>query len=570
MNSNFVLQTAHPLIKSEQTYVLDRKLVSIHSGDRDFNKWPNSNEFGVDLGVNFNNVQSMRLINFAIPVNHYTFSDYYQNTKLSFTYTTNFPIILRNFEPIPTGSASVQYDIIKRIFIALFGSPLNVPPDIGIQWLSPTKEQWVNLFPNATPSTWVLPNPVVFGGGVSKNLFPVPNDLSGSTDLISWTGGIHGKPAVIHFRLLWKKRFTITIPEGSYSPNNLCQTLQTLMNKEIYNASAVAGKYDFIPGYSVGTSFPSPDISNVILPSNNIDSHWYPNRGKGIKPFAVYYNEVTNKIMFGVNSGTFTLHCGNKEEYALACNVNKHVYEQHVKWGLASYLGFQKKDYHSKVIDISGAANGDISGGDPYQANEIQGIALPFEGDSPWLTGGATTLDISGTISSNSTSWSNVTGDVILGNTLYTRTTDPSTNIIKNLVSFVDAEYNLNIHGEDALYMEVDKYNNIDEMYPYSKKTSNLYNNDLAHRANGSFARIPLTHLPFGQELGSRNNFVLNVFHTDPPIKKIDRLKFKFRYHDGRLVDFKNLPFSFTLEFNMLKDEQVLGRSVRVPTLYNL
>ena len=81
MNSNFVLQTAHPLIKSEQTYVLDRKLVSIHSGDRDFNKWPNSNEFGVDLGVNFNNVQSMRLINFAIPVNHYTFSDYYQNTK---------------------------------------------------------------------------------------------------------------------------------------------------------------------------------------------------------------------------------------------------------------------------------------------------------------------------------------------------------------------------------------------------------------------------------------------------------------------------------------------------------
>ena len=570
MNSNFVLQTAHPLIKSEQTYVLDRKLVSIHSGDRDFNKWPNSNEFGVDLGVNFNNVQSMRLINFAIPVNHYTFSDYYQNTKLSFTYTTNFPIILRNYDHSATPpNASDQYKIIKQIFIALYDTSGNVPPDIGIQWLRPalsaTKEQWVNLFPNITATTWSAQD---FDGTFigEEPIFPVPGDLSGSTNLINWTGSFHGNPAVIHFRLLWKKRFTITIPEGSYSPNNLCQTLQTLMNKEIYNASAVAGKYDFIPGYSVGTSFPiPPDISNVILPSNNIDSHWYQNRGKGIKPFAVYYNEVTNKIMFGVNSGTFTLHCGNKEEYSLACNVNKHVYEQHVKWGLASYLGFQKKDYHSKVIDISGGENGD--NGDPYQANEIQGIALPFEGDSPWLTGGATTLDISGT---DATSWSDVTGDVILGNTLYTRTTDPSTNIIKNLVSFVDAEYNLNIHGEDALYMEVEKYNNIDEMYPYSQRTNNLYNNDLAHRANGSFARIPLTHLPFGQELGSRNNFVLNVFHTDPPIKKIDRLKFKFRYHDGRLVDFKNLPFSFTLEFNMLKDEQVLGRSVRVPTLYNL
>ena len=109
MNSNFVLQTAHPLIKSEQTYVLDRKLVSIHSGDRDFNKWPNSNEFGVDLGVNFNNVQSMRLINFAIPVNHYTFSDSYQNTKLSFTYSLNYPIYLTNFDP--SGNHSVSFKI---------------------------------------------------------------------------------------------------------------------------------------------------------------------------------------------------------------------------------------------------------------------------------------------------------------------------------------------------------------------------------------------------------------------------------------------------------------------------
>ena len=72
------------------------------------------------------------------------------------------------------------------------------------------------------------------------------------------------------------------------------------------------------------------------------------------------------------------------------------------------------------------------------------------------------------------------------------------------------------------------------------------------------------------QEIGSRNNFVLNVFHSDPPIQRIDRLKFTFRFHDGRLVDFKNLPFSFTLEFNMLKDEQTRGKHVRVPPLYNL
>ncbi len=183
---------------------------------------------------------------------------------------------------------------------------------------------------------------------------------------------------------------------------------------------------------------------------------------------------------------------------------------------------------------------------------------------TPWLVGNAASLDISGTTSDPSVSgWTVEVGQVLLGNTY----TD---DVIRNLVSTVEADFNLDVFGEDALYMEIDRYNNIDEMYPYSERTSHLYNNDLAHRTNGSFARIPLKNTPFGQEMGSRNNFVLNVFHSDPPINRIDRLKFRFRFHDGRLVDFKNLPFSFTLEFNMLKDEQDRVKQVRVPPLYNL
>ena len=49
--------------------------------------------------------------------------------------------------------------------------------------------------------------------------------------------------------------------------------------------------------------------------------------------------------------------------------------------------------------------------------------------------------------------------------------------------------YNLDINGEDALYMEIDRYNSIDEIYPYSERTGHLYNNDLGHRVNGSFAK---------------------------------------------------------------------------------
>ena len=57
---------------------------------------------------------------------------------------------------------------------------------------------------------------------------------------------------------------------------------------------------------------------------------------------------------------------------------------------------------------------------------------------------------------------------------------------------------------------------------------------------------------------------------SDPPIERIDRLAFKFRHHDGRLVDFRCLPFSFTLEFNMLKDEQYKQKNIRVPSFFTL
>ena len=186
----------------------------------------------------------------------------------------------------------------------------------------------------------------------------------------------------------------------------------------------------------------------------------------------------------------------------------------------------------------------DVSNNADLFLKSIGGLYLPFETQAPWLVPNGAEL---------------ITSDLT------------NTTVTANYkVTSVEATYNLDINGEDALYMEIDRYNSIDEIYPYSERTGHLYNNDLGHRVNGSFAKIPLTHVPFGQEMGSRNNFVLNVFHADPPIQRIDRLKFIFRYHDGRLVDFKNLPFSFTLELNMLKDEQERGKRVRVPALYNL
>ena len=63
---------------------------------------------------------------------------------------------------------------------------------------------------------------------------------------------------------------------------------------------------------------------------------------------------------------------------------------------------------------------------------------------------------------------------------------------------------------------------------------------------------------------------IVKISQYHPPIDKIKKAKFKFRYHDGRLVDFKDNNFNFTIAFNQLKDEIARDYVVRVPEEYRL
>ena len=64
--SNFIVNQNHPLIPREQTYVLDRKLISFHSVDRDIKQWSFANQFEITLPTPLENIQSMRLVNIAV------------------------------------------------------------------------------------------------------------------------------------------------------------------------------------------------------------------------------------------------------------------------------------------------------------------------------------------------------------------------------------------------------------------------------------------------------------------------------------------------------------------------
>ena len=119
--------------------------------------------------------------------------------------------------------------------------------------------------------------------------------------------------------------------------------------------------------------------------------------------------------------------------------------------------------------------------------------------------------------------------------------------------------------------MEFDKFNTMDELKPYVERTNNTYQNDYIGIINSAFAKIPITMGGQSSQIfDSRNGFLQNVSQYFPPIDKIKKAKFKFRYHDGRLVDFKDNNFNFTIAFNQLKDEIARDYVVRVPEEYRL
>lgn len=96
----------------------------------------------------------------------------------------------------------------------------------------------------------------------------------------------------------------------------------------------------------------------------------------------------------------------------------------------------------------------------------------------------------------------------------------------------------------NTIYMEIDSFNWIDEISPFSIATTDFYNGDFNGSVNNAFAKLVLSNVS--------NCYVpVKKFKRVLPhmVEKVGRLKFKFRYHNGIPVDFKHQPFDFSLKF---------------------
>ena len=113
------------------------------------------------------------------------------------------------------------------------------------------------------------------------------------------------------------------------------------------------------------------------------------------------------------------------------------------------------------------------------------------------------------------------------------------------------------VYGHSNIYMEIDQYTTMDEIEPYTYKSSLLVHSRHSGKHNSCFAKIStLTHNIESASLTglSSYRFIHNPFQSCPPLERIQKLIFKFRYHDGRLIDFGNVDFNFTLSFLLAHD----------------
>jgi len=283
------------------------------------------------------------------------------------------------------------------------------------------------------------------------------------------------------------------ISDGYYTPDQIASELMNRMNDTVNN---------FILEY---------------MKNNNptyIDE--FINNG-GYNQFVVVYNLVSQSLWFGNKSSKFII-TNNDPIYSVSNSVINTIYckspdnipyniniDDFSNWGLPYYLGFTRCPIESQHNTTPGS-----------YPRFYYGDALTTSDNGYWLI------------------------------------PDPSYNT-KN-VYFLESPGKINLLGEAYIYMELNGLNYMDETIPFGVENTflNTYTNPIKNNRgdhNSAFAKIAVASTPISQ-IYDTNTESITVFN--PPIERLSKIKVKFRYHNGRAVNFGNFNYSFNLIFEML------------------
>lgn len=307
----------------------------------------------------------------------------------------------------------------------------------------------------------------------------------------------------------WKNsnEFEITLPESISNIRSIQICHAVFPNETVFSRQYMNTMLE----YTI-----NGDISYIIINDGNYTGQELANElrnafhRKGQNNMRVMYERSKNKFTFLNSSTDFSLNFNiptdtfllqitsdkidNGMEERDFFNKSQNIFENKINWGLGYYLGFTDKR-------------------NPNNSTEIKYLAKLI----------ATSLDIS------DNKWI-------------------STGISEDIsYHYLQSEYPAKLNGDKLIYLEIDPFNFIDEIDPNNANTNNTYNNQSSSRVNSAFSKI-LLQLNDGAT--SSDEFLSREHLFNPPLPRLTKVKFRFRYHDGRLVDFQNQEFSFSLKID--------------------
>jgi hypothetical protein len=330
------------------------------------------------------------------------------------------------------------------------------------------------------------------------------------------------------------KCIDLVVKERTGKKTYICKTLieNTYFYKDLDRLNELQNKFN----EAVTKVIEIYMINNKLLSELEI----FVSKG-GYTRFVFVYNNVSQKIWFGNRADSFTLL--NNKIFLLNAEGNQYLIckssqvADFANWGLPANLGLTRCDVTSKPP--------------PNVDHDCAKYSTTYKICNNYIRFYYGDITISSSGIGDSGYW------------LIPAYKFDTTEFLKGaVVQFIECPYKINIFGPSHIYMEIARYNCIDETQPYNISKFTLTTNETNGIVNSAFAKIPVVSTPLSQYYDGPSN---SYYFFDPPVERIRRLKFRFRYHNGELVNFGVFEYSFTLEFTILLP--MINRAVNLVNL---
>jgi hypothetical protein len=153
--SQFNTSTNHPLIPNSQEYLVYKKIISIHSEDRDIIKYPSASDFEIELPQDYLNVRSACLSSWTFPANYSTFSLQNRNITMSFQLTPCNPGTLRVSDPLQNAIFNALYKKISTDYFIIIESGFYNPDQMVTELTNRFNQAVTNYIISSIDATYL-------------------------------------------------------------------------------------------------------------------------------------------------------------------------------------------------------------------------------------------------------------------------------------------------------------------------------------------------------------------------------------------------------------------------------